>query len=105
LFAQTKGRPANAPLPCLQSAHEKIIELRKDFLLHDDTHMMIMLSLCTQDMNKYVLMFPDVWFIDCTAGELISNFFFYGGHFSQQLLYFLLKPCSKGPTVKRSNYL
>jgi hypothetical protein len=41
LFSQAKGRPTRSPLPCLESFHEKIIELRKDFLLHDDTHVNI----------------------------------------------------------------
>jgi hypothetical protein len=57
--------------------------------------MMIMLSLCTQDMNKYVSMFPDVWFIDCTAGELISYFFLWWPFFSTITL-FLTQTLFKG---------
>jgi hypothetical protein len=53
--------------------------------------MMVMLSICTKDMNKYVLMFPDVWFIDCTAGELISLHYLYYGHFSHTMYNFLVK--------------
>jgi hypothetical protein len=75
----------------LESFHEKIIELRKDFLLHDDTHMMVMLSICTKDMNKYVSMFPDIWFLDCTAGELISLHYLYYGHLSHTMYNFLVK--------------
>jgi hypothetical protein len=91
LFSQAKGRPTQSLLPCLESSHEKIIELRKDFLLHDDTHMMVMLSICTKDMNKYVSMFPDVWFIDCSAGELISLHYLYYGHLSHTMYNFLVK--------------
>jgi hypothetical protein len=46
-----------------------MLELRKDFRLHNHTQMMVMLSICMKDMNRYVSMYPEVWFIDCTAGE------------------------------------
>ncbi len=54
---------------CPEILVEKLIELRKDFGLHDDTQMLVMLSISTKDMNRYVSMYPEVWFIDCTAGE------------------------------------
>ncbi len=53
--------------------------------------MMVMLSICTKDINKYVLMFPDVWFIVCTAGELISLHYLYHGHLSHTMYNFLVK--------------
>jgi hypothetical protein len=56
--------------------------------------MMVMLSICTKDMNKYVSMFPDVWFIDCTAGELISLHYLYYGHLSHTMCIFLVKGTS-----------
>ena len=68
LFSQAKGRPERTPLPCMDSYLDKILELRRDYRLHDDTQMMVLLSLCTKDMNKYVSMYPEVWFVDCTAG-------------------------------------
>ena len=72
LFAQAKGRPERIRVPCLDSFHDKISQLRKDFRLHDNTHMMVLLSLCTKDMNKSVAMFPEVWFVDCTAGKYLE---------------------------------
>jgi hypothetical protein len=42
--------------------------------------MLVMLSLSTSDMNRYVAMYPEVWFIDCTAGMFIHcllSIFFY----------------------------
>ena len=72
LFSQSKGRPksdSHQKLKCSEILNEKIIELRKDFSLHDDTKMLVMLSISTNDMNRYVSMYPDVWFIDCTSGE------------------------------------
>ena len=79
LFSQTKGRPdseTRQKLKCSDFLNEKILELRKDFSLHDDTKMLVMLSISTNDMNRYVSMYPDVWFIDCTCGEsLCSNLY------------------------------
>ena len=73
LFSQSKGRPTKSDsrqkLKCSQILNEKILELRKDFSLHDDTKMLVMLSISTNDMNRYVSLYPEVWFIDCTSGE------------------------------------
>jgi hypothetical protein len=72
LYAHAKGRPdgeRKLQLNCPEILVEKLIELRKDFGLHDDTQMLVMLSISTKDMNRYVSMYPEVWFIDCTAGE------------------------------------
>jgi hypothetical protein len=59
LFSQTKGPPdSETPqrLKCSDFLNEKILELRKDFSLHDDTKMLVMLSISTNDMNRYVSM-------------------------------------------------
>ncbi len=75
LFAHAKGRPTVSkitPLPCSTSMMDKINELRKDFGLNNETKMMVMLSIFTNDMNRYVAMYPKVWFIDCTAGMLFK---------------------------------
>jgi hypothetical protein len=72
LFSQAKGRPkgdSRIKPPCSDSMHNKMLELRKDFRLRNETQMMVMLSICTKDMNRNVSMYPEVWFIDCTAGE------------------------------------
>ncbi len=71
LFAHAKGGPTGSkitPLPCSTSMMDKINELRKDFGLKNETNMVVMLSISTNDMNRYVAMYPKVWFIDCTAG-------------------------------------
>jgi hypothetical protein len=72
LFSQAKGRPrgdSRIKLPRSDSMQDKMLELRRDFRLHNDTQMMVMLSICTKKMNRYVSMFPEVWFIDYTADE------------------------------------
>ncbi len=75
LFAHTKGGPTGSkitPPPCSTSMMDKINELRKDFGLNNETKMVIMLSIFTNDMNRYVAMYPEVWFIDCSAGMLFK---------------------------------
>ena len=50
---------------------DRIIELQNDFSMHDDTKMLLFISIATNDMVKYVFMYPDVWFLDCTYGEIL----------------------------------
>ncbi len=56
-------------LPSSSYLDKKIQDLRNDFLLHNETKMMLLVSIATNNMIRYVLMFPEVWFLDCTAGE------------------------------------
>jgi hypothetical protein len=37
--------------------------------MHDNTKMLLFISISTNDMVKYVSMYPEVWFLDCTYGE------------------------------------
>jgi len=72
LFAHAKGRSTEETriqLNCSDSIQQKVLQLRKDFAIHDNTKMLVMLSISTKDMNRFVSMHPEVWFIDCTAGE------------------------------------
>jgi hypothetical protein len=71
---QAKGRPTEETriqLKCSDSILQKILQLRKDFAIHDNTKMLVMISISTKDMNRFVSMHPSVWFIDCTAGEFV----------------------------------
>ena len=86
LFSQLKGRlksDSRQKLKCSVALNDKLLQLRKDFSLHDDTKMLVMLSISTSDMNRFVSMNPEVWFIDCTSGEteytnsIISNRIYY----------------------------
>jgi hypothetical protein len=75
LFAHAKGRPTGSkitPLPCSTSMMDKINELRKYFGLKSETKMVVMLSISMNDMNRYVAMYPEVGFIDCTASMLFK---------------------------------
>ena len=60
--------------PSTPEMHDKIIALRNDFLIHDNTKMLLFISIATNDMIKYVSMYPEVWFLDCTYGEYFYNF-------------------------------
>ena len=74
IFAHAKGRPTEETriqLKCSDSILQKVLQLRKDFSIHDNTKMMVMISISTKDMHRYVSMYPEVWFIDCTAGEFV----------------------------------
>ena len=74
IFAHAKGRPTEETriqLKCSDSILQKILQLRKDFAIHDNTKMLVMVSISTEDMNRFVSMYPEVWFIYCTAGEFL----------------------------------
>jgi hypothetical protein len=79
LFAHAKGRPKGSKttaLLCSMSMMDKIIELRKDFGLNNETKMVGMLSFLVHDMNRHVAMYPEVWFIDCTAGKFFQSLWY-----------------------------
>ena len=74
LFAHAKGRPTEETriqLNCSDSIQQKVLQLRKDFAIHDNTKMLVMISISTKEMNRFVSVYPEVWFIDCTAGEFV----------------------------------
>jgi hypothetical protein len=73
---EAKGRPkggSQIKLSFSDSMQKKMLELRRNVWLHNDTQMIVMLSICTKEMNRYVSMFPEVWIIDCTAGEFVHS--------------------------------
>jgi hypothetical protein len=45
-------------------------ELRDDFILKEKSQTLVMVSIATDEMIRLVEMFPDVWFMDTTAGKL-----------------------------------
>ncbi len=76
LFSQTTGRPdleTREKMKCSDFLNEKMLQLQKEFSLHDDPKVLVMLSISTNDMNRYVSMYPEVWFIDCTSGESVFS--------------------------------
>jgi hypothetical protein len=39
-----------------------------DFLLNKKSQMLVMISMASDEMIQFVAMYPDVWFVDATAG-------------------------------------
>ena len=78
LMSYARGRPTkdqNSTLSdgfeCTSEMHDKILELRNEFNMHNNTKMLLFVSIATNDMVKYVSMYPEVWFLDCTYGKII----------------------------------
>ena len=73
LFACSKGRPTKEltkqRLDCPEKIEEELAGLRKDFLLNDKCKMLVLVSMATDGMIRLVSMYPEVWFMDTTAGE------------------------------------
>jgi len=44
-------------------------ELRDDFILNEKSQMLVMVSMATDEMIRLVAMYPDVCFMDTTAGK------------------------------------
>jgi hypothetical protein len=64
-------------LECPQQIEEEIADLRKDFLLNNKCNMLVLVSMATDEMIRLVSMFPDVFFMDTTAGECILILIYY----------------------------
>jgi len=60
-------------LECPEQIEEEIAGLRKDFLLNKKWNMLVLvsMSMVTDEMIRLVSMYPEVWFMDTTAGESI----------------------------------
>ena len=50
--------------------------MREDFLINDKSQMLVMLSIATDKMIQLVAMYPDVWFMDTTAGKSVHISFY-----------------------------
>ena len=56
-------------LKCPQRIKEDLAGLRNDFVLNDKSKMLVLVSMATDEMIHLVAMYPEVWFMDTTAGE------------------------------------
>jgi len=73
LYAYPRGRPGRnsqlrEKLPCPVDVDQKLSKLRLDYGIGESNKMMVFISLATKDMVRYMSMYPEVWFMDCTAG-------------------------------------
>jgi hypothetical protein len=75
LYAVSKGRPSTETvrmrLVCPSSINDQLESMRKDFILNDKAQMLVMISMATDEMIQMVAMYPEVWFMDTTAGDII----------------------------------
>jgi hypothetical protein len=73
LYACSKGRPNKEAVRICLECPAKIMtdleELRDDFILNEKSQMLVMVSMATDEMIRLVAMYPDVWFMDTTAGK------------------------------------
>jgi len=56
-------------LECPEQIEEEIAALRKDSLLNEKCNMLVLVPMATDEMIRLVSMYPEVWFMDTTAGE------------------------------------
>jgi hypothetical protein len=87
LYPCSKGRPSNKEvrirLDCSAKIQADLEQLRDDYILNDKSQMLVMISMATGEMIQLVAMYPDVWFMDTTAGMYdailcCALVFFYG---------------------------
>ncbi len=43
--------------------------MREDFVLNHQSKMLVLASMASDEMIRLVAMYPDVWFMDKTAGK------------------------------------
>ncbi len=80
LFACGKGRPIKEAtrirLECPKQIEDDLKSMSKDFLMNEKSQMLVMLSMATDKMIQLVAMYPDVWFMDTTAGKSVHISFY-----------------------------
>ena len=73
LYAYPRGRPGRnsrigEKLPCPVDVDQQLCKLRLDYGISESKKMMVFITLATKEMVRYMSMYPEVWFMDCTAG-------------------------------------
>ncbi len=72
LYPCSKGCPSNEEvrirLDCSTKIQADFEQLREDYILNEKSQMSVMISMATNEMIRLVAMYPDVWFMDTTAG-------------------------------------
>jgi hypothetical protein len=72
LYACSKGHPSNEEVRIRLDSSAKfqadLERLGEDYILNEKSQMLVMISMATDEMLQLVAMYPDVWFMDTTAG-------------------------------------
>jgi hypothetical protein len=56
-------------LECPKQIEDDLKSMRENFYLNNKSQMLVMISMATDEMIQLVDMYPDVWFMDTTAGK------------------------------------
>jgi hypothetical protein len=56
-------------LECPKQVGDDLKSMRDDFLLNEKSQILVMISMATDEMIRLVAIYPDVWFMDSTAGK------------------------------------
>ncbi len=71
LYACSKGHPSNEKViirwDCSAEIQADLEQLKDDYILNENSQMLVMISMATNEMIRLVAMYPDVWFMDTTA--------------------------------------
>jgi hypothetical protein len=74
-FACAKGQPTKEAtrlrLECPKQIEDDLKSMRDEFLLNKKSQMLVIISMATDEMIQLVAMYPDVWFMDTTAGKCV----------------------------------
>ena len=62
-------------LVCPLTINDQLESMRKDHIMNDKAQMLVMISMATDEMIQMVAMYPEVWFMDTTAGDFILSIF------------------------------
>jgi hypothetical protein len=63
-------------LECPKQIEDELSIMREDFLLNHQSKMLVLVSMATDEMIRLVAMYPDMWFMDTTAGKLLKSSMF-----------------------------
>ena len=83
MFAYPKGCPrkdgnqakGGIQLPSSDDIEMSIFKIWRDKLIPDSSEWMVLLSFATNEMIKYMSMYPQIWFMDCTANMYEVNIY------------------------------
>jgi hypothetical protein len=56
-------------LKCSKQIEDELSIMREDFVLNHQSKMLVLASMASDEMIRLVAMYPDVWFMDKTAGK------------------------------------
>jgi hypothetical protein len=59
-------------LECPQRIEDELKSMREDFVLNNQSKMLVLILMATNKMIRLVAMYPNVWFMDTIAGKLFK---------------------------------